>query len=151
MPEFTGGAAMKAKLDELARKVGRGGAVRVGFLSGATYPDGMSVPLVASLNEFGAPSRGQPPRPFFRRMINEKQGEWPAAIEQTLVANDYDVDRTLGQVGEGIAGQLRQSIIDLVEPPLKPSTIRAKGGVTKPLIDTGVMLNSVSYEVETDK
>jgi hypothetical protein len=51
-------------------------------------------------------------------------------------------------MGAGIAGQLRQSIIDLVAPPLAPSTIKRKG-FDKPLIDQGIMLSSVDYEVET--
>jgi hypothetical protein len=80
-------------------------------------------------------------------MVAEKSPEWPAAIEGLLVANDYDVDKTLAQTGEAIAGQLRQSIVDLTEPPLAPSTVARKGGVTKPLIDTGHLLASVDYEV----
>ena len=148
MTTISGGDKLRAALDKIARKLKSGGTVRVGFLEGATYPDGTSVALVAAINEFGAPSRGQPPRPFFRRMIAAKQGEWPAAIEAGLKANDYDVARTLAQAGEGIAGQLRQSIVDLVDPPLAASTIKAKGS-SKPLVDTGHMLNSVEFEVET--
>ena len=121
--------------------------VRIGFLEGATYPDGTSVPLVAAVNEFGAPSRNQPPRPFFRNMIAAKSGEWPDSAARLLVANHYDTARTLGQVGEAIAGQLRESIRDLQEPPLAPATVKRKG-FDKPLIDTGHMLASVSYEVE---
>lgn len=121
-------------------------SVKVGFLKGATYPDGTSVPLVAAVNEFGAPSRGQPPRPFFRRMIADKGREWPDAVVRLLKANEYDVDRTLEMAGSAIAGQLRASITTLTDPPLAPSTIARKGS-TKPLIDTGHMLNSVDHEV----
>lgn len=147
MAEISGGDKLEAALERIARKLKRGGTVRVGFLEKATYPDGTSVPLVAAINEFGAPSRGQPPRPFFRRMIAAKSGEWPRAIEDLLKANDYDATRVLAQVGEGIAGQLRQSIVDLTEPPLAPSTIARKKS-SKPLIDTGVMIASVDYEVK---
>ncbi len=149
MAEISGGSGLEAALDRIARKLRRGGTVRVGFLEGATYPDGTSVPLVAAINEFGAPSRGQPPRPFFRRMIAAKSGEWPKAIEDLLKANEYDAARTLALMGEGIKGQLQQSIVDLVDPPLSPSTVRGKGS-TKPLIDSGVMLASISYEVKED-
>ncbi len=149
MATFTGGEALRAKLEEIARKLKRGGTVSVGFLEGATYPDGTSVPLVAAINEWGAPSRGQPPRPFFRRMIAAKQGEWPAAVEAQLKATNYDVSRTLARVGEGIRGQLQQSIVDLVDPPLAPSTIAAKG-FDKPLISTSTMVNSVDYEIDTE-
>jgi hypothetical protein len=150
MPDISGGDKLQAALDKIARKLKKGGTVKVGFLEGATYPDGTSVPLVAAINEFGAPSRGQPPRPFFRNMIAAKSGEWPKAIEGLLIANDYDARRTLELTGAAIAGQLRQSIVDLVDPPLAPSTIARKGS-SKPLIDTGVMLQSVDFEVEEDQ
>lgn len=146
MAKISGGGAAGEKLREFARNVHKASLLRVGFPESATYPDGTSVPLVAALNEFGRPSRGQPPRPFFRRMIKEKSGEWPTAIARLLKANDYDAKTTLEQAGDAIAGQLRQSIVDLVDPPLAPSTI-ARKGFDKPLINTSLMLKSVTKEV----
>lgn len=146
--DLSGGDAFEARMREMASMLERPAFVRVGFLENATYPSSLSVPMIAAINEFGAPSRGQPPRPFFRRMIAAKSSEWPEAIGNLLVANNYDVELTMAQVGEAISGQLRQSIVDLVDPPLAPSTIKRKGHA-KPLIDTGHMLQSVSYEVET--
>lgn len=134
-------------LDDLTKKLTGSQSLRVGFLEGATYPDGTSVPMVAAINEFGAPSRGQPPRPFFRRMIAAKSPEWPKATAILMKKTNYDVDKTLNLMGEGIKGQLVQSINDLVSPPLAQSTIDAKG-FSKPLIDTSVMINSVGYEVK---
>lgn len=148
MAVISGGSKLEAALAEIVKKLGKGaGTVRVGFLEDATYPDGTSVAMVAAINEFGAPSRGQPPRPFFRRMIAEKSGEWPEAIAKNLVATNYDTKLTLERVGAGIAGQLQESITNLTDPPLAASTIKKKG-FDKPLIDSGHMLNSVSYEVE---
>jgi hypothetical protein len=146
MAKATGGDKLKQKLEDLARSSQTASILKVGFISSATYPDGTSVPMVAAINEFGAPSRGQPPRPFFRRMISAKSQEWPGAIANLLKANNYDVKTTLNQAGEAIAGQLRQSIADLVEPPLAPSTIARKGSA-KPLIETGVLLASIDHEV----
>jgi hypothetical protein len=103
--------------------------------------------MIAAIQEFGAPSRGIPPRPFFRNMIKAKSGEWPKAIAALLKANNYDARRTLMLTGEAIAGQLRQSIVDTNSPPLKPATIKRKG-FAKPLIDTSVMINSIDYEVK---
>ncbi len=158
MVAISGGDKLRAKLAELSRKLERGGEVKVGFLSNATYSSGKKVALIAALNEFGhrigaAPGEGVedtrqrvPPRPFFRNMVAAKSAEWPEAIKQNLVATNYDVDVTLARVGEGIAGQLRQSIVDTNDPPLAASTI-ARKGFDKPLVDTGVMLQSVDYEV----
>jgi hypothetical protein len=132
-------------LRELARKFTGRPILKVGFLEGATYPDGKSVAMVASFNEFG--TRNMPPRPFFRRMIADKSHEWGPAAANLLKSTNYDVDKTLMLVGEGIKGQLQQSINDLVSPPLAQSTIDRKG-FSKPLIDTSVMINSVDYEVK---
>ncbi len=147
MAKVKGGDKLNEKLLELARSAQTASILKIGFLEGATYPDGTSVPMVAAFNEFGVPSHGQPPRPFFRRMVSAKSGEWPKAISNLLKANNYDTKLTLDQAGEAIAGQLRQSIKDLVDPPLAPSTIARKGS-SKPLVDTGVLLASVAHEVE---
>lgn len=89
-----------------------------------------------------------PPRPFFRTMIAEKSKDWPRALGALAKNNDYDIDKTLGQMGEGIKGQLQQSIQKLDGPPLKAATV-ARKGFDKPLVDTGHMMNSVDYEVDT--
>lgn len=143
-----GGDKLKRRLREIARNLDRAGSVRVGFLENATYPDGKAVAMVAALNEFGVPARNQPPRPFFRRMIAAKSQEWPDAIAKLAKAEDYRADRILDLAGSAIAGQLRQSITDLTDPPLSPKTVKKKG-FDKPLVDTGHMLASVDHEVET--
>lgn len=149
MATIKGGDKLEKALADIAKRVGRGGEVRIGFLEGATYPDGTSVPLVAAVQNFGASEKGIPPRPFFSNMVKEKSPQWPAKLGKVLKANDYNVDQSLAQMGEGIKGQLQQSIRDTNSPPLAPATI-ARKGFEKPLVDTGHMLNSVDYEV-TDK
>lgn len=144
---LSGGDKLEAKLAEIARKMGKGGTLRVGFLEGSTYPDGTSVPYVAAIQEFGDPSHNLPPRSYFRSMIAEKASGWGPSMGRVAVANAYDLDQTLGQMGEGIRGQLQTSIRDLISPPLKPATVRRKG-FSKPLIDTSHMLNSVDFEVQ---
>lgn len=159
MVQITGGDKLEKALAEIAQKVSKASEVDIGFLSGATYPDGTSVAFVAAMNEFGhrigsAPEEGEedtresvPPRPFFRDMIAEKSKEWPAAVGNLLVANGYDAEKTMGQTGEAIKGQLQESIVRFDKVPLAPSTIAAKGN-DKQLVDTGTMLNSVGYEVK---
>lgn len=147
MATTRGGSKAAKVLERIAVAAKRAQRVRVGFLSDATYPDGTSVAMVAAIQDFGAPRAGIPPRPFFRNMIAAKSKDWPEAVGRLLIANNFDAQRTLEQAGEAIAGQLRQSIHDTNSPPLKPATIRGKG-FAKPLIDTSVMINSVSSEVE---
>lgn len=146
MATIRGGERFEAVLRDIADKLRDGGSVRVGFLENATYPDGEPVAMIAAIQEFGAPAAGIPPRPFFRNMIAEKSGEWPKAIADLMIENDYDFSVVGPLVGEAISGQLRQSIVDTNEPPNAPSTIRKKGHA-KPLVDSGMMLQSVSYEV----
>lgn len=151
MGVISGGDKLKAALDKIAAKLDKGGTLKVGFLAGATASDGQSLPLRAALNEFGHENSNEttvPPRPFFRNMIAAKAGEWPDAIAGLLKSTNYDVDKTLNLTGAGIAKQLRESILDLWEPPLSPVTI-AKKGHDKPLIETSDMINGVAFEVNT--
>lgn len=142
---------MAAFLRQMAHRLGanNGSVVRVGFLEGSTAPDGQSMPLRAALNEYGVPSRNQPPRPFFRNMISAKSPTWGAAIAQNLKATGYDANATLTRMGMGIKGQLQTSILDLMSPALSPVTI-AKKGFDKPLIEHGDMLNAVDFEVNSN-
>jgi len=148
MATISGGKKLEAALAKISRGVSQPATLRVGFLAGATYPNGTPVAMIAAIQDFGAPSRGIPPRPFFRNMVKAKSKEWPKAIADLLKANDYDAVKTLETTGEAIGGQLRQSIIDTNSPPLAPSTIKRKG-FAKPLIDTSVMINSIGHEVKT--
>lgn len=141
---LSGGDAFEKKMAELADQLGTG-SVSVGFLEGAVYPDGTPVAAVAFWNEFGAPSKGQPPRPFFRQMIEAESSTWPDKLA-ALLAGGHDVEDSLALLGEDIEGALKQSIMSLSSPPLAQSTIDAKG-FEKPLIDTGQMKDSVGYEV----
>lgn len=147
MAEITGGDEARRYLTELGRKLNRPSSLKVGFLSGSTYPDGTSVPMVAAIQEFGAPAANIPPRPFFRDMVAAHEAEWPGFLSSQLKTSDYDVGRTMGRLGLLMADQLQQSIVDFDKVPLKPATI-ARKGFAKQLIDTGHMLNSVAFEVD---
>lgn len=179
MVTLKGGEGLQKALDEIAKKVSKASSVDVGFLEGSTYPDGKSVPEIAAIQEFGAPKAGIPPRPFFRTMIEVKSPEWGEAVGNLLVANNYDAAKTLGQTGAAIKGQLQESIIDTYNPPLSPITLMLRkmraedpdlvvtgatvgeaarrvaagesteGVSTKPLVDSGTLLNAVSYEVKS--
>lgn len=176
--KIKGGDKLESALAEIAKNVTKAASVSVGFLEGATYPNGMPVAAIAAIQEFGAPKVGIPPRPFFRTMINAKSGEWPKAIAGLLKANDYDAHKTMDMAGEAIEGQLRESIIDVNEPALSPVTLMLRkmrsedsslvvtgatvaearkrvadgestdGVSTKALDDTGHMIASVGHEVK---
>lgn len=148
MATVKGGRKLEQALRELSKAVSRPATLRVGFLEGATYPDGTPVAMVAAIQNYGAPRAGIPPRPFFTNMVKDKSREWGPAMARLLQANDMDVAATLRQTGHAIEGQLRQAIIDTSYPPNAPSTIRKKG-FDAPLRDTMHMVRSIDHEVVT--
>lgn len=130
------------KLQEISQKMS--GSVEVGFLEGATYPDGTPVAAVAFWNEYGNGSA--PPRPFFRNMIEVEKSSWPGKVAALAKSTGYDSEKVLALMGEDIDGALKQSINDFTTPALAPYTIKKKG-FDKPLIDTAHMVNSTGYRV----
>jgi len=137
------------RLDAIARELANK-TLKVGFIDGATYPTGESVAQVAFNNEYGVPEKRQPPRPFFRNAISDHQDEWKDAIGRGIRAG-YPVAQVLEQVGALAASDAYTSITQLMDPPISMRTIRERqerGNMsTKPLIDTKIMINSISYEV----
>lgn len=146
--QIEGGDKLQHYLSDLAKQVSKPGSLSVGFFEGKTYPDGTLVALVAAVQNFGAPAKGIPPRPFFSNMVRETSPSWGPTLGRILPAVNYDAPQALGLMGEVIAGYLRVSIQQTNSPPLKKATI-ARKGFAKPLIDSGVMYNSVEYRVTT--
>ena len=160
----TGMEAFKAKLQEMMDKSGKDLALRVGFLEGATYPDGTPVAQVAALNEYGHTTppgkRGMGPaartvaRPFFSRMLAEKSPDWKRRLVNLYKFNDGDMGKTMKALGESIAQDLQMAIIDFNDPPDKQITIDRKGfkgGAQATLQDTKDMLRGVAYEVDGER
>lgn len=147
MVTLSGGERLEAFLRLMGDKLGKGGTVRIGFLEGATYPDGTTIATVAVTQNFGAPAAGIPPRPFFSNMIAEKSPGWGDSLAGVLREADYDIPLALDRFGAGVAGQLRQAIVDTNAPPLADATV-ARKGFAKPLIDTSDMINAVDHEVD---
>jgi hypothetical protein len=146
------------KLRDIVQRMG-GGSVSVGFLEGATYPDGTPVAAVAFWNEFGTTRTVEsadgepkaiehtPARPFFRGMISKESPSWPGRLAQIAKATKFDGPRSLALMGASIEGDLKKSINDFSSPENAPSTIKRKG-FNKPLIDKAIMVNSTGYEVK---
>lgn len=176
MPTLSGGDKLDAILKELKGKVTKTAELQVGFFEGSTEPDGTSLPMVAAINEYGAPSRGQPPRPFFRTAIAKNSHKWGPNLAVALKNNDNDSTKALAQLGTEIRDEIKESINELFDPPLSPVTIMLRGmksqGVkitgkqvgiaaarvaagktnygasTKPLIDSATMVDKVDFIVK---
>lgn len=128
----------------MAHNLASGESVKVGFSSGARYPDGTLVVLVALWNEFG--TKTSPARPAIRTMIADKSPTWGPALAKLLVYHKYHADTVMRLMGEGMKGQMVQAIRDWTEPPNAASTVAHKG-FNKPWIETGLLIDSVDYEV----
>ena len=176
--KVTGGGSLKGALDDIARNVSKASTVEVGFLENATYPDGTLVAKVAAIQEYGAPNASIPPRPYFRGMIKKESPHWPKDVAALLKQHDYDGAMVLANMGAEIKGELQESIVDTFEPPLSAVTLMlrqmraedpnlvvtgktvgeaaarlARGEVpsgvsTKPLVDSGHLLNSIDFRVK---
>lgn len=149
---------------------------RVGWFESARYEDGTPVAYVATIQEFG--SGAIPARPFMRPAVAEHGQEWldqlaagakkavqPGATLTPLMVLEAVAMMAAGNVGEKIS--------EVTEPPLSQITLIARktgkftGGAdvgaaaalvkegitvsdvsTKPLVDTGQMIQSVTGVVE---
>lgn len=155
----------------------RGGAVKAGVLSDATYAGGLNVATVAFWNEYG--TKSAPPRPFMRNAIAENKDKWREILLSLLKATNYDTKSALMMLGEEMAGDIRQSLLSgafeantdvtlLLKDrfSMNPGDItltdllkavadveageKPKGSHNKPLVWTGTLSKSINYEVENE-
>lgn len=153
----------KHQLEVLMRNI-QGRVAKVGWLSQVYYVEShMPVAAIAAIQEFGAPSKNIPPRPFFRTIIAENEKNWSNITNNAgnaIARGNMRIGDVLELVGAKAAGDVRKTIANIHTPELKPATIRARmrrradkttvGNLTKPLIDTGFMFATLSHKVEDD-
>lgn len=125
--------------------------VEIGFFPEAHYPDGKPVAYIATIQEFGYPEGGIPARPFFRPTITQNKTEYgqqfAGAMAGTLAGKIPSFASALEQIGGLAAGDISKAISRVTNPPLAQATIDRKGS-SKPLVDSGLMIQSVTYKVD---
>ena len=128
--------------------------LRIGWFD-AKYEDGTPVSLVAMVQEFGAPEKNIPPRPFMRPAKMEHAQEWKdqfAKAAKNLHKGRKSEEDIMNELGDQIISDIRQAIMDVHFPPLKEETLKArrrKGNYSdKPLIDTQRMFDTLDKKVE---
>ena len=122
--------------------------VNVGFPASAKEPDGASTAMIAAVHEYG--NEHVPERSFMRTSLQKNRGRYSALNEQNLkkvLNGGMSVDAALGQLGLMASSDIKEQIKNGSYAPLKQATIKRKGS-SKPLIDTGQMRQSVTYELE---
>ncbi len=132
--------------------------VKVGVLASKggtdTHADGeMTLIEIAATHEFGSEAAGIPERSFirstFERRVAKELADFQAKLAKAIVTKGLDPMRALAMLGAWGAAEVKKTITESdLEPPLKPATIAAREhGGTKPLLDTGQLKNSITYEV----
>lgn len=151
------------KIDALRQTIKSldGAQSKVGWFPSAVYEGGQPVAGVAHVQEFGSPKKNIPPRLGLRATAAEKRQEW-AKTAETVSRAAAQGKIAPGQVMEAVAmaaeGAVRQTITKVNAPPLAQSTVAArrrrlanggagaKASIAKPLVDTGILLNTLTSE-----
>ena len=153
-------------LNDLAKTL-QPGVVRIGWFPSARYDDEKNTPVaaIAAQNEYGNPSKNIPARPFIRPAIAHNQNKWSDIGRRGLkavLAKKSTVLAVLQNIGQAGVDDVQYQINKVFSPPLAPSTIAARlhrrkftgqlselqsKTISKPLIDTGHMQATVSYEI----
>lgn len=152
------GKRFKIALEDLEDKQGK-----VGWFEKSRYDDKKNTPVafVAAQNEYGNPEKNIPARPFMRPTIFNQQKEWKRLADQSarkILKGEYTVSQALDRIGQQAVGDIKKTISQLWYPPLSPVTIALRlerksdrktiGNLDKPLIDTGVMYETIINIVE---
>jgi len=151
-------ANLLGAINELSKK-----RLAVGWGKNQKYPDGTPVAEVAAVQEFGSPADKIPPRPFMRPSIAEYQDKWVKSLVFTankVFQKDMSVAVGYRLMGDVVSGDIRKTISQIWSPKLAKRTIQARkakladggkaatAGIEKPLIDTGLMLSSLTSEIQ---
>lgn len=141
---------MEAVINDLASKI-----VKVGYFPHSRYPDGKPVAGVAVVQEKGSIKMNIKPRPTFGPAVKDnrqKHRDGIAATTRRALKGTQTVDQGLNQLGMVVVGDIKKNITELMTPELKDPTLaarRRRGNTsTKPLVDTGFMLQEVTHVVE---
>lgn len=120
--------------------------VAIGFQHGTQNGD-VDICDIAAWNELGT-ERGIPSRPFLRNSIERHEDEinqFLGAMAKQLHAGQ-NAETLLKGLGVFHRGLIQEEITDGEYAPNAESTIRKKGS-DHPLIDTGLMRESVQFQV----
>jgi hypothetical protein len=139
-------------VEELKRRFSTNKRVLVGFPeeTKGRKEGQLTNAYIASIHEFGSPMQGIPERSFLRSSVRNNQKKYNQLNKVNLkrVANgQMSIDQALDLFGIMAEGDVKQNIRHGTYTPLKASTIQRKGS-SRPLIDTGQLVQAVKHVVE---
>lgn len=138
---------LRRKMQEAAKGLG----VKAGIQEGSKRSgDDLTNAELAIVHEYGTSSI--PARPFIGPTAEKKQESWYKLLGGLTKKVDFtnpnidDIKDALDAVGMRMASDIKQTIRNGLSPALKPATIARKGS-SKPLIDSGQLVNSITHKV----
>ncbi|HEY4723550.1 MAG TPA: hypothetical protein VII92_16975 [Anaerolineae bacterium] len=147
----------KERFARVMRELGtfRGYTIKVGYQdNGETSDDGTPTVAIAIFNEFGTSDGKIPPRPFLSSAIDSAHDEIRERFKvelDSILADERSAIQAAKRLGIFGVQLVKQRIRDSTSwaEPNADTTIDRKGS-SKPLVDTGEMLNSVTWIVESN-
>ena len=125
------------------------GTVRVGVMGDAGDEKGVSLAEIAAFHEFGTSTI--PERSFLRSTFYGHAAEGLRVmcekLSKAIVEGKLDEPRALGLLGTWAVAEVKKTIRASIAPELAAATIAAKGS-SLPLVDSGQLINSITYVVE---
>ncbi|MBO5810417.1 MAG: hypothetical protein J6R32_06275 [Bacteroidales bacterium] len=113
---------------KIEEKIKQKMSVKVGWFPQARYKGddnkNSSVAMVACTQEFGYGKGNIPPRPFMRPAAQNHAEDWAEKFSQDIKTGDLKY--ALNNLGFMVEGDIRKSISEVWEPPLKRETIYAR-------------------------
>lgn len=145
--------------------------IKAGWFENSKYKDNTPIGGIAAVQNYGATisqSKGDnswtiviPPTHFMENCQTENKEKWKKMMKNawtSVFLGNIKPDKAMEQMGLLIEGDIAKQIAAVNTPPLAKSTIQNRknrykdkkttGNLTKRLVDTGQMLDSVSHQVE---
>lgn len=161
---------VKVKVDtkiweRVRAKLPDGAHVKVGVLAAAggnakAGEGDITMIELAAIHEFGSPAAGIPERSFIRSTferddVQKNLTTMAGRLAKAVVDDRMAWDQALGMIGAWAVGQVKSTIKNRLttgpeDQANKPSTIARKGS-TLPLVDTGRLINAITWLVSGGK
>lgn len=141
------------RLEKVLKKLTKGPHVAVGIMQDSPVSEKFTMLDLATVHEFGSKDGRIPQRSFMRSTCDEKKAKHAGLITKIqgkVIDGVLSIKQALSQIGEVVSKDMVQTINRGLEPELKLATIKRKKGSSKPLIDTGRLKGSITYQVRGD-